>query len=91
MSLREKFAWAALITILLGVCGYATAVLLGSRHVIPYHQVLWSALMWLAIVTTELPISRPLQIVGLTTPLLLVLVGWSLSQLSNMRRNGFGD
>ena len=44
MSLREKFAWAALITIIVGVCTYAVAVVLGYQQVIRYHHVLWTAL-----------------------------------------------
>lgn len=40
--------------------------------------VAWSALAWIGMVTTETPIWHPLQVLGLTTPALIGLVGWGL-------------
>ena len=42
MSLREKFAWIALITLIAGVIGYVVVVMLGSQQVLGYRQLLWS-------------------------------------------------
>ena len=41
MSLREKFAWVALLTLLLGVCAYVVTVALGYRRILSHTEVLW--------------------------------------------------
>jgi hypothetical protein len=41
MSLREKFAWVALMTLIAGIAGYIVVVTLGYRRVLGHHQLLW--------------------------------------------------
>jgi drug/metabolite transporter (DMT)-like permease len=41
MSLREKFAWVALMALIAGVFGYITVVILGYQRVVGHHQLLW--------------------------------------------------
>jgi fumarate reductase subunit D len=55
MSLRERFAWAALLTVVLGVVAYLGTVALGHLHILRYRQVLWTALaLVLAIIIVPL-------------------------------------
>jgi len=57
MSLREKFAWVALITIVFGVCTYVGAIVLGHQRVIGYRQVPWTAAaVMIAIIVLPLAI-----------------------------------
>lgn len=41
MSLREKFAWVALVTLIAGVFGYIFVVTLGYQRILGHHQLLW--------------------------------------------------
>jgi hypothetical protein len=55
MSLRERFAWTALLTVVLGVVAYLGTVALGHLHILRYRQVLWTALaLVLAIIIVPL-------------------------------------
>lgn len=42
MSLWEKFAWVALVTLIAGVFGYIGVVMLGYQRILGPHQLLWS-------------------------------------------------
>lgn len=41
MSLREKFAWVALVTLILGMFAYIGVVTLGYQRVLDHRQLLW--------------------------------------------------
>jgi hypothetical protein len=40
MSLREKFAWVALMTLIAGIAGYIVVVMLGYQRIVGHHQLL---------------------------------------------------
>jgi fatty-acid desaturase len=54
MSLREKFAWVALLTLIAGVCAYIVTVALGYHRVLNHAEVL-SIAMGLIIALSVLP------------------------------------
>jgi hypothetical protein len=41
MSLREKFAWVALMTLIAGIVGYVVVVTLGYQRILGHHELLW--------------------------------------------------
>jgi hypothetical protein len=40
MSLREKFAWVALVTLIAGIAGYVVVVTLGYQRILGHRQLL---------------------------------------------------
>ena len=51
MSLREKFAWIALVTLLFGIGGYVVVVTLGYQRILGHRQLLWIVTGLVAAIT----------------------------------------
>jgi len=41
----------------------------------------WSALAWFGMIATEVEVWQPLRVIGLTTPAIVILLGWGLACL----------
>jgi hypothetical protein len=58
MSLREKFAWVALMTLIAGIFGYIAVVILGYQRVLGHHQLLWLVSALVAVLVILPPAIR---------------------------------
>jgi hypothetical protein len=59
-----------------------------GRAIVSKPLVLWSIAAWFGFIATEVDLWRPLRVIGLTTPVMLVLIGAGFVALARSRSEG---